>query len=278
MNPLQTQQMTEYTSKQANGQLITEEEKQQIKSLLTKIPIDDMFDLLYGKEITGEWESLPPLIESRLANGEKEANSILSSVAYGATKAVLFLKGFDDIVVKIPYKGWEYFIYDDEADDGLSSIGFVDFECIENPTGKYCEIEENLYEAATEARIQNFFAKTEYVFTLYDCIPVYVSERCDIKEWYTYSDNCRCQSGDFGEFSSRMAHHGVCTEISWSLYEADDTPHHRRSWALLTFLEANDIFDLHDNNWGISKNGELKIIDYSGFDEKMEERSGEARL
>jgi hypothetical protein len=279
MNPLQTQQMIECTTKQASGQSITEEKKQRIKSLLTEIPIDDMFDLLYGKEITGEWESLPPLIESRLANGEKEANSILSSVAYGATKAVLFLKEFDDIVIKIPYKGWEYFVYDDEVDTGLSSIGFVDFEQTGGLAGGYCEVEEELYEAAVGARVQDFFAKTEYAFTLYDCIPVYVSERCDIKDWDTPPLGRR-QSwlSDFSEFSSRMAHHGVCTAISWNLYKTDDTPHHRRSWALVTFLEANDIFDLHDNNWGVSKDGKLKIIDYSGFDEEMEERSGEACL
>ena len=37
------------------------------------------------------------------------------------------------------------------------------------------------------------------------------------------------------------------------------------SYRLIDFLEKNDICDLHSANWGIKQNGDIVLIDYSGY-------------
>lgn len=175
------------------------------------------------------------------------------NTTYGATKFVIFLN--DKEVVKIPFNGcfwWDY------KEDGLV---FCNFQYSD-----YCAMEEEMYNKAEEAGVEQFFVSTKYYGNAVSGVPVYVSERV-----YTFYDNdkVRERTNSFTENSmtkakelkdrvyTRLHDEWIARAIEYYGYEAVEK--------LFDFIEEEDIRDLHTNNIGFREDGSPCILDYSSY-------------
>lgn len=218
-----------------------------VSEFLGDIQPEVLQDMLYIKRIRGEGE----VIEDAWSSRRKGDNTVFSSIATGMTKIVLFPKDCEDVVFKIPYFGEELYVYSDD-DDGLELYDTREFS--EAADGDYCKREEKLFRLAVQSRVDRFFAQTEYVTTLLGYIPLYASERCEAFE-----------ERDEERRYSLLGCTGVPKDIEDMLIERYSPDELAR---LAGFLQENHISDLHSGNWGMSSNGDVKILDYSGFFEE----------
>lgn len=219
----------------------------QIREFLGRISPEVLQDMLYIKRIRGEGE----VIKDAWSTWKKGDHTVFSSVATGMTKIVLFPKDREDIVFKIPYFGSEVYMY---TEDGLELYDTVEFS--DKVDGDYCKQEERLFKLAEKSHVDMFFARTSYLTTLLGFIPLYVSERCK-----AFEDSCEERR------YSLLGDTGVPPDIGVMLAERYTGNELDR---LSAFLRDNSISDLHSGNWGISRDGNVKILDYSGFFEDIE--------
>lgn len=210
---------------------------------------------LYAQKIAGEGDSFESIWMHEYKDGGD--NSIIQEVRAGITKVVFFLKDVKDKVAKVPFLGVDLYEYDEDGDDKefVGRTCFSEMDDMRGNGGDYCELEVDNYLKAQEFGVEEFFAKTECIGTLYGTITVYASERC-----VPYNDlehECFIST-----WNNPFIKFGVPKLIAMDLekqYSAESLSR------LKTFLEDNDIYDLHSGNWGYGKDGKLKIIDYSNY-------------
>lgn len=148
------------------------------------------------------------------------------------------------------------------------------YEPPENWFYNYCELESEIYEAATKRGVNE---------CLTWCVPLmeigpfvaYAVERCEIDEFaicdeidsQNYSDFCSRE----GLIDSPEARDKFASSEDW--YEVTDelmmsvARHHWEDEtidALEELFDEYDVNDLHENNWGY-KNGRLVVFDYGGY-------------
>lgn len=142
---------------------------------------------------------------------------------------------------------------------------------------KYCEREEEVYEAAEEKGLGQYFAWTHYICD-YQNRAVYAMEYLDCDEedisdkssdycWKLYCEDNNVDTDEddwdirdefwdsYNDASDQT--YGVVRYIS-SMISAKD------AIALDQFIWDNDINDLHDGNFGY-RNKEIVICDYAGY-------------
>lgn len=184
----------------------------------------------------------------------------------GASKIVFYFEEFKDIVVKIPFHGSCCGIIDEE--------GFVDTSdpinfdgCDVGDGWDYCLKESLVYEQKIEkSKYKDMFAATEYIGTLYDC-PIYIAR-------YVDSDSAH-QGGRYSADSLETAKNLRKTLNKEKIYTQFDTVTlaflvetmgEKGSEDFIRFLEDAKIDDMHDENYVITEDSKIIIIDYSGFD------------
>ena len=220
----------------------------QISELLKAIPTDKLTDILYRKVDMEDWES----IETGRPHLEEGDNSVLSGEASGYTKIVLFPKEEKDIVVKIPYRGMDLYQCD-ESDGGFGFVKRKDFEGISS--WDYCDREATLYMHACRWGVDRFFACTEYIGDALGKIPIYAAERCGEYKWDKVCRPTKVES---------LIKLSIPPDVAGVLsvqYETADLH------ALVRFLRRFHVNDLHGGNWGVGGDGNLKIIDYAGYED-----------
>lgn len=220
----------------------------QISELLAAIPSDRLTDILYRRVDTEDWES----IETGRPHLEEGDNSVLSGEASGYTKIVLFPRDEKDIVIKIPYRGMDLYQWD-ESDGGLGFVARRDFKGISS--WDYCDREATLYGHACRWGVERFFACTEYIGDALGRIPIYAAERCGE---YVWDNVCRPPKVE------SLVKLGVPPDVAGVLsvqYKTADLQ------ALVGFLQRFNVNDLHSGNWGVGGDGNLKIIDYAGYED-----------
>lgn len=195
-----------------------------------------------------------------LAKTDNFINMIYDNFDYGATKFVLTIPELENWVIKVP------FTY----------------------LGKdYCRVEYENYEKAKKNKVEYFFAKTVYIG---ECegscvsIPVYLQEKvcCNAEIfddiYYNYFGE-RYYEAEVDEVVPAEASYGKTRVDSMEeLYEencADDDRisiifeetniDEREIDKLLTFLREYNIDDIHNGNFGLSKDNEIVIVDFSGY-------------
>ena len=184
----------------------------------------------------------------------------------GASKCVFNFEEYDDIVFKIPFCGCLYVEYDDDTDEYIIEDEICEFTCAGDDNVNqwdYCETEAKNYIKAVEAGLEDIFAPTEFIGYSHN-VPIYISK------------NIKRGSGAFKpQNSERSMNAAVSIKSNTKYYEINDKylawyidKHgETRANELISFLNDNYINDLHCANWRTDDNGDIKIIDYSSWND-----------
>lgn len=147
-------------------------------------------------------------------------------------------------------------------------------ELPENWSYNYCELESEIYEAATKRGVNECLTWCAPLMEIGPFV-AYAVERCEIDEFaicdeidsQNYSDFCSRE----GLIDSSEARDKFANSEDW--YEVTDelmmsvARHHWEDEtidALEELFDEYDVNDLHENNWGY-KNGRLVVFDYGGY-------------
>lgn len=217
---------------------------------LSRVAPEMLADCMFDKEVDSESGSLHEYAIGRLG-----AALGCSETHMGITKFVLAWDDLPDVVVKIPFIGRDVYVMSGDGDnDGYEYVETKAFD--EN----YCDIDCEIVKEANSIGLGYMFADVEYLTTLYEYIPVYVAERCSAVD---ADENQRSCSALFKRLYALSVPDSIIRDTIGQRGE-----HAIRR--LTCFLEESGIDDLHDENWGLSKNGYLKIIDASSWHEDFD--------
>ena len=222
--------------------------------------LHDIEYIMYGSN--GE-DCSDDIVDDRITSAEYSMGAEWSSC--GASKCVFNFEEHEDIVFKIPFCGSLYVDYDDE-EEYIIEDEIDEFVCAGDDNinqWDYCETEAKNYIKAVEAGLDDIFAPTEFIGYSHN-LPIYISK--NIKR-------------GSGMFSPQTSEHSMNTASSIKsnakYYEINDKYlawyidkyGEDRANKLIKFFHDNDIYDLHSANWRTDDNGEIKIIDYSSWNE-----------
>ena len=254
----------------ADSKKLIQQIEDSIRNLKRNGGKDAYFNVIYYTEESDLWYN-----DSELAHF---MGDYVVDVSRGASKTVLFMRDFPNIVVKIPMIGELYYTEDeddfvdwedeydvenyhsaelyDEEDDDCSPIVDCDWN--------YCEVETQIYKIAKELNVQMMLAETDYLCDIFNH-PVYIAERCDVVPNYRgrsnssikeYRDNAY-EMNKITDRNSRITYDDyLCFIEGYGISAA---------WRIAEFISRFKIYDLHSNNFGYDRNGKIKIIDYSDF-------------
>lgn len=156
-------------------------------------------------------------------------------------------------------------IFSDELPNWVIKTGFTWEE--NNDDYDYCTIEARNYQDAIIEGVEEFFAASYELCTvtpseckgLLNNIYFYIQEKAEPDEEKTSSTCERYINGDC-EGSDPWYHDHSDTDRLESLFGED-----KNFDKLLKFIKEWQINDLHSGNFGYTKDGIAKIIDYSGY-------------
>lgn len=158
-------------------------------------------------------------------------------------------------------------IFSDELPNWVIKTGFTWEE--DDDDFDYCTIEAHNYQDAIIEGVGEFFAASYELCTvtpseckgLLNNIYFYIQEKAEPDEEKTSSTCERYINGDC-ESSDPWYHDHSDTDRLESLFGED-----KNFDKLLKFIKEWKINDLHSGNFGYTKNGIAKIIDYSGYED-----------
>lgn len=206
------------------------------------ITVPENFGGFYG----GDWSDEMMFVLKQLSCDSDEEGEAWS---YGASKMVFFIDA--ETVVKLPFQG----LIDDEYDQENGEFVFREFEA-----GNYCQIEEEIYDAAIDEGLDMFFAGTQFGGFTANGYPFYISERVKQCGGKTPSQNSleradQMRMYSMGEFSRFW----LAEAIEWYGEELVSR--------LIDFVNDQRINDLTSGNTGYRADGAPVLLDYSGFRE-----------
>ena len=194
-------------------------------------------------------------------------------VKQGCTKVVFYFRNImPNYVIKLPFRGCYYSSYDENDNEYIDEDAVSYFS--EASTYRenyndwdYCETESYLYTKAKESNVEEFFAGTYLLGYYNDIYPIYISEyianyhmpRAKDKIDYSALSSIYNEYVDFDKDTFANA-------TAWYLLNHYGK---ERFSKLLKFLQDWGIDDLHSGNVFFNKDGDMKIVDYSGYNEDM---------
>ena len=185
--------------------------------------------------------------------------------AYGCSKLVLFYEALPNWVVKIPFIG-EHYEEDNSWVDFQNANRYNLFPIADD--NDYCAIEAYLAEEATEYGLEKMFAQT-FFLTEINGVKIYLSEK--IENDY-YSCCCRKYKDKNSARRAEWLRDSYCkTDIEKYVLTGVDLAFFIDAYGLwqtellIAFLTDYKVEDLHHGNIGFDNNGNIKLIDYSGF-------------
>ncbi|HAU87281.1 MAG TPA: hypothetical protein DCW90_17880 [Lachnospiraceae bacterium] len=183
-----------------------------------------------------------------------------SEYNFGCSKIVFSFDELEDYVVKIPFFGeW---VYDEDAEDdcmygytGASDEGYCD---------DYCNKEAEVYKLFKKNSLDDFVFGTKLAGWIYDNVPVYISEKCDVCGFSYFKDGTAIPKAlrEIGEKTSEKNNWVMSGDVIANFimnYGEEKTNE------FLKFIRNNGIGDLHKGNVGFDANNNIRLIDYSGF-------------
>lgn len=189
---------------------------------------------------------------------------------YGVSKIVFYFSDIPDYVIKIPFQFYYNYEYDYKQDDyietgELEEFSYADYDAPFDNLNlwDYCETEAEYYNIAYFSHVDECFAGTEYLCKIQNH-PIYISEKIE----FVLSDN---------RGTIKPSDKAFCTANKWTVnseyglqkampYFIDAYGEEKAS-EFLRFLNNNPIEDFHSGNFGFDKNGKIKLIDYSGWND-----------
>ena len=183
------------------------------------------------------------------------------TVANGISKAVLISKEVDS-VLKVPFLGMWYENYNEETGD--YDEYWEEFYGV--PDGDYCMREVEVYEAAEEAGVEMFFAKTEF-FGMLDCgLPVYKQVKVVPLNETDFS-KIRKPSEKSVSKVEELYNYEAC-DLDWKALALD---YYGEELLKKFFDFINNDFpacgeDMHRGNYGYTLDGRPVLLDYSGYE------------
>ena len=163
-------------------------------------------------------------------------------------------------------------ILSNELTDWVIKVGFVDYnEDTKINTVDFCAIEAGNYKDAVEEGLGDFFAAsyelckvTPESFDFDGDVTFYIQERAEPDEDKTSSTcevymNSKCSNDEEEDYCDDYIEYDDYDRIE-SLFGED-----KRFFDLYDFINDWKINDLHSGNFGYTKDGRVKIIDYSGY-------------
>lgn len=168
---------------------------------------------------------------------------------YGCTQFVIITETRD--VYKIPFAGT---LYCDYIGDGKSEDVFEIFKI------DHSKRAVDLYNEAVDAKVEDFFSEIALVGWSKNNYPIYQ------QAWAcTYFDKKAEPSAESTTKAEKMeAKKYIPFDRDW-LALAIDFFGEEKVFALLQFIDDNDIDDLHRNNYGFDDAGLPVIFDYSSY-------------
>lgn len=147
-------------------------------------------------------------------------------------------------------------VLSDKLPNWVIKVGFV----MEGNTEDFCTIEANNFTRAIEEGLEDFFAASYKLcsfplpkkYSLRKVVTFFIQERAEPDEEKT-SITCEEYTGsDENEDIDRLE--SLFTDCKYKVF-----------CKLLEFIDNWGINDLHSGNFGYTKDGKVKIIDYSGY-------------
>lgn len=181
---------------------------------------------------------------------------------YGASKVTIISKHFKDFVIKIPFTGdkemkKERFKY---ANSNLQHYykNNKNLSCWD-----YCHTDVEIYNLAKEKNIEKYFAEIK-LLGYCDKHPIYIQEKCKI---FTEKELNSIETEKIKRLKEKLNSSSAEYSSSAWLLEFSNRYGENELKKLTNFLDSFDISDLHKDNLGYNKKGEMVLIDYSGFND-----------
>lgn len=200
-------------------------------------------------------------------------NDVTFYAKRGASKHTFIFSNFDDVVVKIPFKGTAYI--SDENEIEVDSI--FEFASDSYEGWNYCETDISVYNdmLADAPELADFFCKVEFLCEV-DGHPIYIQEKADMLADDIYDQDYKSHYPTSEKSLQECISGSLSDSIYEGFYENDVIPlliarvcdeYGEEIAASLTDYCARNIYDLHELNYGVDKNGIIKIFDYSGYND-----------
>lgn len=175
---------------------------------------------------------------------------------YGASKMVFLL---DSTVIKLPFEGYETFLYDYETEEYYDEPTFEYYD-----NHDYCALEANIYAEAEECGVSQFFASTTIGGYTLNNKPFYISEK--VNEYYAINRELDKPSPASSKKALEIRENNYCggLDATW-IARAIDWYGEREVDNLLAFIDMMNINDLSYTNVGFRADGSPVLMDYSGF-------------
>lgn len=161
-------------------------------------------------------------------------------------------------------------IISDELSDWVIKLGLLRETCPsyvrDNRAKDFCGLEAFNYKLACIRGVEDYFAKT-YDIGKYNGINIYLQEKIETDtelfsdKFYEYASHCSCSHDYSG------------SDVDWedldeeerilAIYAEDESKENLDK--LIKFVYERDINDLHDGNWGITKDNRYVVFDFSGY-------------
>ena len=183
------------------------------------------------------------------------------TIANGVSKAVLISKEVNS-VLKVPFLGMWYDNYNNETEE--YDEYWQDFHGV--PDGDYCMREVEIYEAAEEAGIEMFFAKTE-LFGWLDCgLPVYKQTKVIPLNEINRSEIRQPSKKSISKVKELYNYNML--DMQWKALALD---YYGEELLQKFFNFIGNEFpacgnDMHMGNYGYTLDGKPVLLDYSGYE------------
>lgn len=176
----------------------------------------------------------------------------------GCSKWVLQLKSLPGWVVKIPFQGYRKY-KDDECLDEYEDFIFKGAGN-EIDDWDYCLRELEVYLEAKERNLEKFFPETLYLGDYHD-LPIYAAE--EMNDYYN-GEGIKCGS----KYSNTIsAQHNFMISPAHIEELLESGVMEEEIHSLLDFFTECNVGDFHNDNFGWDKEGHLRFIDFSDFNE-----------
>lgn len=176
------------------------------------------------------------------------------SFGSGATKVAFYFQENPEWVVKAAYLR-------------KTNPAFVECEDAQD----YCERESEVYELACEAHMEDFLARTEFLDEI-SGVKFYIQEYAEnaseeisqkfrgyIVEEYQLDSELYEEDWEYEEAISCRAEELEDEDMLRAVYGDEEGE------SLYCFLDRENVNDLHEGNYGVTRDGRTVIIDFSGY-------------
>lgn len=197
------------------------------------------------------------------------------SVMSGITKFCVIAEDLN-MVIKCPYAGHDYMVWDDDEDcyyseEDYSPFGYAnDIDEYEDSADcwDYCENELNKYEIAKEAGFDDFLLETSFYGEVNN-VKYYLQEKARPYRGYeSHKEYSKDTENSFNTLSKKY-NMQFFRNSSWAK-DAIEYFGGNRIEAFIEWDKKNEfslLSDLHSGNIGYAKNGRPVILDWAGYRE-----------